>query len=55
MYDQYVWNSDLNAYPLLTTFNNQDSYNYKFMDTLSGRLFGSYITLLDLNNVTSNL
>ena len=41
MYNQYVQNTDLAIYPLLTTYNNQEAYNYKFMDTLSDRLFGS--------------
>ena len=38
LYHNYVKNCDFTNYPLLTTFNDQEAYNCKFMDKLSGKV-----------------
>ena len=48
--NQYVQNSDLKNYPLLTTFYNQETYNYKFKDILCGKVYSN----INVQNVNQN-
>ena len=45
----------MDGYPTLTAYNDQQAYNKKIMNAMSGRIFSSYTTLTNFNSVTTDL